>query len=129
MSEGVIIKTDRETKDDTKAGSYFVSNYPPFAFWNEADVACVESMLNSPSPGNAPLGLYYHVPFCRKRCHFCYFRVYTDKNTGEVRRYLESTLKELRQYSKSPYLKGRLPKFVYFGGEPLPICLPRTCFP
>ena len=116
MSEGVIIKTDRETKDDTKAGSYFVSNYPPFAFWNEADVACVESMLNSPSPGNAPLGLYYHVPFCRKRCHFCYFRVYTDKNTGEVRRYLESTLKELRQYSKSPYLKGRLPKFVYFGG-------------
>ena len=116
MSEDVIIKTDRETKDETKAGSYFVSDYPPFAFWNEADVACVESMLNSPSPGNAPLGLYYHVPFCRKRCHFCYFRVYTDKNTGEVRRYLDSTLKELRQYAQSPYLKGRLPKFVYFGG-------------
>jgi oxygen-independent coproporphyrinogen-3 oxidase len=25
-------------------------------------------------------GLYFHIPFCRKRCHFCYFRVYTDKN-------------------------------------------------
>ena len=27
-----------------------------------------------------PLGLYLHIPFCRKRCHFCYFRVYTNKN-------------------------------------------------
>ena len=31
-----------------------------------------------------PLGLYLHIPFCRKRCHFCYFRVYTDKNAEEV---------------------------------------------
>ena len=27
------------------------------------------------------LGVYLHIPFCRKRCHFCYFRVYTDKNS------------------------------------------------
>ncbi len=32
-----------------------------------------------------PLGLYLHIPFCRKRCHFCYFRVYTDKNAQESR--------------------------------------------
>ena len=31
-----------------------------------------------------PLGLYLHIPFCRKRCQFCYFRVYTDKNAQEV---------------------------------------------
>ena len=74
MTNETIIKPDRETADETKAGNYFVSNYPPFSFWNEDDVPCVESMLNSPAPGSAPLGLYYHVPFCRKRCHFCYFR-------------------------------------------------------
>ena len=79
MTQKNLIKTDRETKDETKAGSYFVSNYPPFSAWNEKGVAYLPSMLNSPSPGTAPLGLYYHVPFCRKRCHFCYFRVYTDK--------------------------------------------------
>ena len=36
-----------------------------------------------------PLGLYLHIPFCRKRCHFCYFRVYTDKNAREVEQYLD----------------------------------------
>ena len=116
MTDGTIIKPDRETADETKAGNYFVSNYPPFSFWNEDDVPCVESMLNSPTAGSAPLGLYYHVPFCRKRCHFCYFRVYTDKNSAAVRRYLSATMKELKAYAQSPYLQGRKPKFVYFGG-------------
>lgn len=116
MTDETLIKPDRETKDETKAGSYFVSNYPPFSLWNEKDINCLPSMLNSPSPGSAPLGLYYHVPFCRKRCHFCYFRVYTDKNSNDIRRYLSATMKELRAYADSPYLKGRKPKFVYFGG-------------
>ncbi|SVE43880.1 uncharacterized protein METZ01_LOCUS496734, partial [marine metagenome] len=91
-----FVKPDVETKDDTKAGNYFVSNYPPFSFWGEEDAPCVESLLNSPEPGDAPLGLYYHVPFCRKRCHFCYFRVYTDKNSSDIRRYLAATMQELR---------------------------------
>ncbi len=103
-------------EDKTEAGNYFVSNYPPFSFWGEDDLPCLESLLNSPEPGTAPLGLYYHIPFCRKRCHFCYFRVYTDKNSAQIRRYLAATMKELRGYAETPYIKGRLPKFVYFGG-------------
>ena len=65
MSTDTIIKPDKETKAETKPGNYFVSNYPPFSFWKEDEVPCVESMLGSPSPGTAPLGIYYHVPFCR----------------------------------------------------------------
>ena len=107
-----FIKPDVETKEDTKAGNYFVSNYPPFSFWGEEDVPCVDSLLNSPTPGKAPLGLYYHVHFCRKRCHFCYFRVYTDKNSSDIRRYLAATMQELRQYAEKPYLQGRKPKYV-----------------
>ena len=116
MSDSTFIKPDYQTEDETKAGNYFVSNYPPFSFWNDEDVPCVNSMINSPSQGTAPLGIYYHVPFCRKRCHFCYFKVYTDKNSNDVRRYLSATIEELRTYSESPYLLGRKPKFVYFGG-------------
>ena len=116
MSTDTIIKPDKETKAETKPGNYFVSNYPPFSFWKEDEVPCVESMLGSPSPGTAPLGIYYHVPFCRKRCHFCYFRVYTDKNSHDVRRYMDATIRELEAYANSPYLKGRKPKFIYFGG-------------
>ena len=85
MTTDAFIKPDNKTKDKTKVGNYFISNYPPFSFWNEKDVPCLQSVIQSPSPGDAPLGLYYHVPFCRKRCHFCYFRVYTDKNSNEVK--------------------------------------------
>jgi len=116
MSEPTFIRPDRETREETKAGNYFIANYPPFSFWKEDDLPCVDSLLKSPVPGTAPLGLYYHVPFCRKRCHFCYFRVYTDKNSGDVRRYIDATMAELQAYAESPYLAGRKPKFVYFGG-------------
>ena len=116
MSDSTKNSPDQKTGEETKAGNYFIANYPPFSFWNEKDLPCVESLLNSPSPGKAPLGLYYHIPFCRKRCHFCYFRVYTDKNSAEVRRYIDATMKEFEAYAASPYLVGRKPKFVYFGG-------------
>ena len=32
MNEPKIIKPDRETADETKAGNYFIANYPPFHF-------------------------------------------------------------------------------------------------
>ena len=63
-----------------------------------------------------PLGIYVHIPFCRKRCHFCYFKVYTDKDSAAIRGYLEGVLRELTLYSQKPLVGGRKPNFVYFGG-------------
>ena len=64
----------------------------------------------------ATLGLYLHVPFCRKRCHFCYFRVYTDKNAREVEQYLDLVAREWELYAAKPAVAGRDFNFVYFGG-------------
>ena len=63
-----------------------------------------------------PLGLYLHIPFCRKRCHFCYFRVYTDKNAAEVQSYLDVLGREWELYAEQPAIAGRPLDFVYFGG-------------
>ena len=63
-----------------------------------------------------PLGLYLHIPFCRKRCHFCYFRVYTDKNAQEVGHYLDVLAREWELYGQLPAIAGRDLNFVYFGG-------------
>ena len=63
-----------------------------------------------------PLGVYLHIPFCRKRCHFCYFKVYTDKNAAEVDGYLDAAVQELELYAQKPVIGGRKPKFIYFGG-------------
>ncbi|TAL04145.1 MAG: coproporphyrinogen III oxidase family protein, partial [Verrucomicrobia bacterium] len=108
-------------RHETTAGNYFVANYPPFAFWKPEFVPEFLSALERvPSTLNSqlstPLGLYTHIPFCRKRCHFCYFKVYTDKDSSEVRGYLDALLKELTVYASKPAVRGRKPKFIYFGG-------------
>jgi oxygen-independent coproporphyrinogen III oxidase len=103
-------------KSSTLAGNYFISNYPPFSFWSEDQKLEVEVALNSePVPGTK-LGLYHHIPFCRKRCHFCYFRVYTDKNAKEIQTYLDATVSELKAIAERPLYQGRKPHFIYFGG-------------
>ena len=101
--------------EETKAGNYFVSNYPPYSFWKPEFVGDAYAALNRPNP-DAALGLYLHIPFCRKRCHFCYFRVYTDKNASEILRYIEAAISELKLYADKPFIAGRKPRFVYFGG-------------
>lgn len=102
--------------DETEVGNYFVANYPPFSFWTPEYRSAVDEVLESPAPADTNLGVYFHIPFCRKRCHFCYFRVYTDKNAGEINSYLDAGIKEFEAYAKKPYLAGRKPQFVYFGG-------------
>src|SRR3569832_1173401 len=78
-SEAMQLETLPEKKA-TEVGSYFVTNYPPFSVWSpEHKPTNLDVLDRAPRP-NTPLGLYLHIPFCRKRCKFCYFRVYTDKN-------------------------------------------------
>lgn len=100
----------------TEVGNYFVSNYPPFSQWKPEFVSEALEALNQPPRVADPLGLYLHIPFCRKRCHFCYFKVYTDKNASEIEFYLDALIKENEIYSRMPAFQGRQLRFAYFGG-------------
>jgi oxygen-independent coproporphyrinogen-3 oxidase len=107
---------DAATQEKTGLGNYFVANYPPFSFWKPSYLDQARAVLNQlPEPGT-PLGLYLHIPFCRKRCKFCYFRVYTDKNARDVETYLDALVKELELYSRLAIVGGRSLHYVYFGG-------------
>lgn len=99
----------------TEVGNYFISNYPPFSQWTAAALDDVRGALHSP-PGDVPLGLYLHIPFCRKRCKFCYFRVYTDKNAHDVEAYVAALSREIELVSRLTVMGGRPFRFVYFGG-------------
>ena len=103
-------------QESTQAGSYFVSNYPPFSAWHQGEVTSAAERLGQPGDPDTPLGLYIHLPFCRKRCDFCYFRVYTDKNHSEIEAYLDAVVSEASLLSKQGFLAGRTLDFVYFGG-------------
>ncbi len=116
LIEKLKVPLDKAAVEQTEVGNYFVANYPPFSFWKPEHKDALHEVLNSPRPQDTPLGLYFHIPFCRKRCHFCYFRVYTDKNANEITAYLDAGIREFERYSRTSYLAGRKPEFVYFGG-------------
>ena len=101
--------------DVTEPGSYFVANYPPFTRWTADAVPDVLAAFAAP-PTHEPLGLYLHVPFCRKRCKFCYFRVYTDVAAADVERYSLALAREAAIAAARPAVAGRPLRYVYFGG-------------
>ena len=99
----------------TEVGSYFISNYPPFSQWSREQLPDVRDAMAAP-PANVPLGLYLHIPFCRKRCKFCYFKVFTDNKASDIEKYVSALSREIELVSRLPVMGDRPFRFVYFGG-------------
>ncbi|MDQ7093261.1 coproporphyrinogen-III oxidase family protein [Desulfosporosinus sp. PR] len=59
------------------------------------------------------LGLYIHVPFCQKICHFCPYNR-TLYKLEQAERYCKALLKELGLHK--PFLQGKKIDSIYFGG-------------
>ncbi len=108
--------TRTDLEGSTEIGSVFVSNYPAYSFWNTEDLADFHEVIGAAPRPDVPLGQYIHIPFCRKRCKFCYFRVYTDKNADQVDQYSDALVRENELYAQKAAIAGRPLKYVYFGG-------------
>ncbi len=104
------------TETKTEIGSYFISNYPPFSQWKRDLVPEFFAALDSEPNREVPLGMYLHIPFCRKRCKFCYFRVYVQQNADTIKRYVETLDKEVQLLKDRTAILDRELQFVYFGG-------------
>jgi len=102
--------------EDEQIGSVFVSNYPPYSFWRSDASWTAEAALDERPRDDAPLGLYLHIPFCRRRCKFCYFRVYVDKDARQIRSYVDALAHEVELLAERRAVAGRPLRFVYFGG-------------
>jgi oxygen-independent coproporphyrinogen III oxidase len=101
--------------EQTSVGNHFIANYPPFSCWSPEEIPRFESILEEKrSPG--PISLYVHLPFCRQRCHYCYFRTYPRRSREDIERYIQAVLAEATLYKEKPALSGRSIRSVYFGG-------------
>lgn len=61
------------------------------------------------------LGIYLHIPFCRKRCHFCAF--YLVKHQQQlVNQFLQALEQEMVMYARLNDLRRRSISTVYYGG-------------
>lgn len=92
---------------DLKRGG-FIASYPPFETLSADDV---DAAWQSPR-----LGLYVHLPYCRKRCTFCFYKVYTNRQAKPANRYLDALLREVDMYGARPELATRPVNSIYFGG-------------
>lgn len=70
------------------------------------------SLLSALSLHGQTLGLYIHVPFCRKACHYCDF--YFTPRASLMEAYTEALLREIELYR--PLLDQALVETVFFGG-------------
>jgi oxygen-independent coproporphyrinogen III oxidase len=57
-------------------------------------------------------GIYIHIPFCRKKCHYCDF--YRTTSLSLSQGYLEALLREIRE--RATYLNNEPIGTIYFGG-------------
>ncbi|MDG2127068.1 MAG: coproporphyrinogen-III oxidase family protein [Fuerstiella sp.] len=110
--------TTTDVTTATEVGSYFISNYPPFSLWTEQNVPEILKAFDRPvqQTSDTIAGLYIHIPFCRKRCKFCYFRVYTNQNAAAIEEYVQALIREIELISHKRGVQGREFEFVYFGG-------------
>jgi len=106
----------QEEYEGASGGNYFVSNYPGYEFWSDDALGGEPDVLSCASNSEAPLGLYVHVPFCRKRCHFCYYKVYTNQTSKTVQGYVDALVSEAKLFASRAVFEGRTPSFLYVGG-------------
>jgi len=100
---------------DSLVGNYFVAAYPPFSRWEPEQVGAAGEALDG-SATESPVGIYAHVPFCERKCDYCYYMSREGAKAAEVDAYLASVVAELRLLSERPAMVGRQATYVYVGG-------------
>ncbi|WP_068466548.1 radical SAM family heme chaperone HemW [Candidatus Protochlamydia phocaeensis] len=70
-------------------------------------------MLTIGNPQQSEVSLYFHIPFCTRKCEYCHFYVLPDQNPLK-QQLLEGFELEWRRLL--PLLQGRELATIYFGG-------------
>jgi oxygen-independent coproporphyrinogen-3 oxidase len=61
------------------------------------------------------IGLYVHIPFCRRRCHFCDFYLEIAQ-PDRMQLFHSALIQEISLYRRQGSLDGRTLQSIYFGG-------------
>jgi oxygen-independent coproporphyrinogen-3 oxidase len=60
--------------------------------------------------------LYLHVPFCRRKCHFCDFTVYLNKDEDVRETYVQRLCTEIARFTSNRVFPSFLIDAIYIGG-------------
>lgn len=70
--------------------------------------------MTCPAPGNVPLSLYVHIPWCLRKCPYCDFNSHALKEELPEQAYVQALLEDLRQ--QQPLVSGRIISSIFIGG-------------
>jgi oxygen-independent coproporphyrinogen-3 oxidase len=89
---------------------YFVITYPPVTL---ASPLKEEKLFKNISYKNKKIGLYFHIPFCSRKCTFC---PYVSNYPNEIDKYLAFLEKEVLLFKKYRNADFSQVSTVYIGG-------------
>jgi len=98
-------KKDVEIKPSRKG---FVTNYPHFRYWKKP---AIDDLLSIP-----PLNIYLHVPFCLRKCAYCYYKTEDYKNSAQLEEFVDALCREIRSANRQFDCRQRPVKTIYIGG-------------
>lgn len=88
----------------------FTYQYPPFNLMrtNEVDLLSARE----------PMHVYVHLPFCRTKCQYCYYKTWGVGMDAEdeIQHYLNLLYKEIALRARQPQIQGKTAKSLYIGG-------------
>lgn len=100
-----------------------ISIYPPIMLYNKKDK---EGFFDTVGDKNSKTSLYIHIPFCPKKCDFCYFTSFSAGMT-KVKAYINKLCEEIEYVSKKNAVRGRIINSIYIGGG-TPTYISIECF-
>ena len=70
--------------------------------------------MTNPLPGNVPLSLYLHIPWCLRKCPYCDFNSHEVKGGLPEQAYVDALLADLE--ADAPRAAGRSVRSIFIGG-------------
>ena len=118
---GVLTKEQKERAvsliHDVKYGG-LPTHFPSLAAWDKGPIgreeqfsAWKESLESNPG---RELGIYINIPFCKKKCSFCFLDVKGGSEYAEQQKYISALEEEMTFFA--PLFKDRKISSVYIGG-------------
>jgi len=96
------------------------TSYPTAPVWSDqigSDEYIKALKAASASPGQ-PLALYFHIPFCRKRCYYCGCNTCIVKKESSVEGYVDSLLAEIEKTASLLEPRRKVTQLHFGGGTP-----------
>lgn len=86
----------------------FINQYPPLNFMNRLEV---KNMW-----GRKCFHLYVHIPYCVRKCGFCYYKSVAAGNKPVPEEYMDALKKEIINYASMPEIQSKNVRSLYIGG-------------